>query len=66
MSERFEAYVADPAEPAPRPVLDRWRATVWTLLTIVLIVSLVSIYMVGRGEEDPALQVPARQQDAGS
>ena len=60
MSEHYEAYVADPAEPAPRPVGERWRATVWTLLTIVLIVSLVSIYMVGRGEEDPALQAPGQ------
>ena len=63
MTERFEAYVADPAEPAPRPVLDRWRVTVWTMLVVVLLAGLVSIYMVGRGEEDPALQQPG--QDAG-
>ena len=59
MADRFETYVADPAEPAPRPALDRWRATLWTLLVVLLIVSLSSLYLEGRGEEDPALQAPA-------
>ena len=64
MSERFEAYVADPAEPAPRPVLDRWRATLWTVLVILLIVAASSLYLEGRGEEDPALQAPGGQENA--
>ena len=61
MSERFETYVADPAEPAPRPVLDRWRPAVWTLLVILLLVAAASLYLEGRGEEDPALQQPGQE-----
>lgn len=62
MSDRYEPYVADPAEPPPRPRLQRWRAPLWTTIVALLLVSLTWLYFEGRGEEDPALQAPASEQ----
>jgi hypothetical protein len=53
-----EPYVADPAEPPPRPRLARLRPMVWTLAVLILIVAGTTLYWQGYGEEDPALQVP--------
>lgn len=60
MHERYEPYVADPAEPAGRPVLERWRPLAWFALVLILLIAGSSLYLEGRGEEDPALQFPAQ------
>lgn len=63
MAEHYEPYVADPAEPAPRPRLQSWRVPLWTVIFLLLFASLVWMYFEGRGEEDPALQPPAPGQE---
>lgn len=60
-----EPYVADPAEPAPRPRLARLRPALATLVVLLLVAAGVTLYWTGRGEEDPALQAPATQDGAG-
>lgn len=61
-----ERYVADPAEPPPRPRLARLRPAVATLAVLVLLVAGVTLYWTGRGQEDPALQAPAAENGAGA
>lgn len=56
-----EGYVADPAEPPPRPRLAGLRPAIATLAMLLLMVAAVTLYWTGRGEEDPALQVPAAE-----
>lgn len=62
MADLYEPYVADPAEPPPRPKLQRLTVPLWTAIVILLLASLVWMYFEGRGEEDPALQAPNQQQ----
>lgn len=59
-----DSYVADPAEPPPRPRLARWGPTIATLVVALLIAAATTLFWVGRGEEDPSLQAPAGQTDA--
>lgn len=58
-----ESYVADPAEPPARPRLARWRPTIAVLVVALLTAAATTLFWVGRGEEDPALQAPAGQTD---
>jgi hypothetical protein len=58
MTERFESYVADPAEPPPRPRLAGLAPTVWTLALLIALIGATTVFWQGRGEEDPALTVP--------
>ena len=58
MAERFEAYVADPAEPPPRPRLARLAPAVGTLALLIALIGAATVFWHGRGEEDPALTVP--------
>lgn len=59
MADRYEPYVADPAEP-PRPRrLARWQTAVATMAAIILLVAGATVFLQGRGEEDPALTVPS-------
>lgn len=53
-----EPYVADPAEPPPRPRLAALRPAVVTLLVVILLAAATSLYWLGRGEEDPSLRAP--------
>ena len=53
-----EPYVADPAEPPPRARLAGLRPALVTVLVLVLVAAAMTLYWVGRGEEDPALQAP--------
>ncbi len=57
----YEQYVSDPAEPAPRRRFARLQPWIVTLAIVVLLTSLTALYMIGRGEEDPALEVPASE-----
>ena len=61
MSDHYEPYVADPAEPPPRRRLARLAPLIWTLAAVLLLVGLTTIYWTGRGEEDPALTVPSSE-----
>lgn len=59
--ERHEPYVADPAEPAdPRPFA-RWQTLVVTMAVVILLIAAATVFLQGRGEEDPALTVPREQ-----
>lgn len=58
MSERYEPYVSDPAEPPPRRRLARLQPLLASLAVVILLVAAGALYFVGRGEEDPALTVP--------
>lgn len=64
MPDLYEPYVADPAEPAPRPRLQRFSFPLWIAIVVLLVASLVWMYFEGRGEEDPALQQPGQEQGA--
>ena len=61
MSDRYEPYVEDPAEPAPRRRLARLQPWIATLALVIILVAAGALYFVGRGEEDPALTVPASE-----
>ena len=58
MGRMHEPYVADPAEPTGQPLLARARPAVATLALIVLLVAAATLFLQGRGEEDPALNAP--------
>ena len=60
-----EPYVADPAEPPPRPRLAGLRPALAVLLVVLLVIAGMTLFWTGRGEEDPALQAPAPQNDGG-
>ena len=64
MADLYEPYVADPAEPPPRPKLQHLTVPLWTAIVVLVLASLVWMYFEGRGEEDPALQQPSQQQGA--
>lgn len=53
-----EPYVADPAEPPPRPRLARLRPLIATLVALLLLGAGTTLFWTGRGEEDPALRAP--------
>jgi hypothetical protein len=59
-----EPYVADPAEPPRTPRFARLRPAVATLALILLVAAGMTLYWVGRGEEDPALRAPAADNGA--
>ena len=59
-----EPYVADPADPAPRPLLARLRPAVATAAATILLIAGAAWYLEGRGEEDPALQAPVPAEDS--
>jgi hypothetical protein len=61
-----EPYVADPAEPPRTPRFARLRPAVATLAVILLVAAGMTLYWVGRGEEDPALQAPAAENGGGA
>ena len=61
MSDHYEPYVKDPAEPAPRRRLARLQPWIAALAVLVILVAAGTLYFVGRGEEDPALTVPASE-----
>ena len=61
MSDSYEPYVQDPAEPPPRRRLARLQALIATLAVLFILVAAGALYFVGRGEEDPALTVPASE-----
>jgi hypothetical protein len=54
----YEPYVADPAEPPPRPPLAGLRPAVVTAIVVLLLVAGAALFLQGRGEEDPALNAP--------
>jgi hypothetical protein len=60
-----EPYVADPAEPPPRPLLAALRPAVATLAVLLALIAGATWFLQGRGEEDPALQAPGAQQGDG-
>ena len=59
MSDRYEPYVSDPAEPPPRRRLEWLQPLIAALAVFIVLVAAGALYFVGRGEEDPALTVPA-------
>lgn len=59
MAERYDPYVADPAEPAPPRPLARWQPLIVTVAAVVLLIAGATLFLQGRGEEDPALTVPS-------
>jgi hypothetical protein len=59
VSTDYEPYVADPTEPPPRRRLARLQPLIIAMALIILVVAAGSRYFIGRGEEDPALEVPA-------
>jgi hypothetical protein len=61
MRDDYEPYVGDPAEPPARRRLTGWQPWIAALAVFVLLVAAGSLYFVGRGEEDPALTVPASE-----
>ena len=61
MSTDYEPYVGDPAEPPPRRRLARLQPLIVSVAILVLVVALGALYFIGRGEEDPALTVPASE-----
>ena len=61
MSDSYEPYVEDSAEPAPRRRLARLQPWIATLALLIILVGAGALYFVGRGEEDPALTVPASE-----
>ena len=61
MSERYEPYVKDPAEPPARRRLARLQPLIAVLAVLIILVSAGALYFVGRGEEDPALTVPSSE-----
>lgn len=61
MSERYEPYVKDPAEPPPRRRFARLQPLIATLAVLIMLVAAGALYYVGRGEEDPALEIPASE-----
>ena len=61
MSDDYEPYVADPAEPPPRPRLARLAPAIWTFALILLLAAATTLYWTGRGEVDPSLTVPASE-----
>ena len=57
----YEPYVAEPAEPAPRRRLAGAAPVVWSLAVVVALACLATLFLTGRGQEDPALSVPSEQ-----
>jgi hypothetical protein len=58
-----EPYVADPAEPPARPRLARLRPAIAALTLLLLLIAGATVFWTGRGQEDPALQAPAAEND---
>jgi hypothetical protein len=63
VSDDYEPYVSDPAEPPRRRRLAGAAPLVWTLALVLLLAGATTIYWTGRGEEDPALTVPASENE---
>jgi hypothetical protein len=54
----YEPYVADPAEPKPRPWLARLRPLVVTLIIAIIAGAVLFMFIRDRAEQDPSLEVP--------
>lgn len=57
----FDPYVADPAEPAPRERLARWRPLLAWLAALLIVAAMVFVWVRNSGSEDPSLDVPVDQ-----
>ena len=57
----YEPYVAEPAEPPARRRLAGAAPMVWTLAFVILLTCAATLFLAGRGQEDPALSVPSEQ-----
>jgi hypothetical protein len=58
MMTDYEPYVADPAEPKPRPRLARFRPLVVILIVALIAGALFFMFIRDRAEQDPSLEVP--------
>ena len=58
VSDQFDGYVADPAEPPPRRRLAGAAGALWVLALVILAIAAATLLLQGRGQEDPALSVP--------
>ena len=57
----YEPYVADPAEPPARRRLAGATPLAWTLVIVILLACVATLFLTGRGQEDPALTVPSEE-----
>lgn len=59
-----EPYVNDAAEPPARPLLAAVRPAVAVIAAALLLVALATLFLQGRGQQDPSLRVPTPAADS--